>query len=258
MSARHYLLGGKVILHQDDVAGGHRAGLDAVMLAASVAGDAGHVVDLGAGVGSAGLCVAARLAHVRVTLVENSAATLALARKTLADPENAAFADRVRLLDADVALRGRERGDAGLVANMADYAIMNPPYWQKGQVRLSANDSRVAAHVLGEEGLAPWFRTAAAILRKGGRLSVIFPAQRLDSVLREMAGRFGGVAIHPLYKGANEEAGRVVVTGVKASRAPMRLMPGLVLHEERIDGAARRQWTARANAILKGEAALFI
>ena len=254
---RHSVLDGKVTLHQD-TSGSHRAGLDAVMLAASVSGDARHVVDLGAGVGSAGLCVAARLSHIKVTLVENNPVMIALAQQTLDDPDNAQFNERVSLLAADITLRGDERIHAGLITNMADCVIMNPPYWEGETVRPSPNDDRASAHILGEEGLAPWFRTASAILKSNGTLCVIFPAKRLDDLFDEMKGRFGDITLMPLYKGDNEEASRIIVRAKKASRAPMKIVPGLVLHEEKTKDATRREWTKRASAILKGEASLFI
>ena len=254
---RHHLLNGKVVLHQD-INGAHRAGLDAVMLAASVSSKASHVVDLGAGVGSAGLCVAARLPHLKITLVENNPSTFALAQKTLGDADNAALSSRITLLNADITLRGQERTDAGLIVNMADCVIMNPPYWDEDEVRHSPNGERAAAHVLGEGGLDPWFRTASGILKSNGCVHVIFPAERLDILLEQMKGRFGAISIFPLYKGENEAAPRVLVRGIKASRAAMKILPGLILHEAKTDGATRREWTAKANAILKGEASLFI
>lgn len=256
-TARHFLLDGKVVLHQE-FGNAHRAGLDAVMLAASVPDCARHVVDLGAGVGSAGLCAAARLPDLRVTLVENNPQVIEFARKTIEDQANRTIAQRITLLEADINLRGEKRIKAGLSANMVDYVIMNPPYWDEGKVRPPENEARLSAYILGEEGLVPWMRTASAILKSNGGLSVIFPAERLDVLLDAMKGRFGGLCVYPLYKGEREAASRVIVTSVKASRAPMKIWPGLILHETQEEGTARRQWTARANAILKGEASLFI
>src|SRR4030081_2178018 len=63
------VLGGTLRLRQPRR--GHRVGHDAVLLAAACPAQAGeHVVDLGAGVGAAGLAVAARAADIAVTLVE--------------------------------------------------------------------------------------------------------------------------------------------------------------------------------------------
>lgn len=275
--ARHFLLDGKVAICQS-AGGEHRAGLDAVMLAAAVSldplarspRDQGTprsvltLVDLGAGVGAAGLCVAARLARtavgqgLHVTLVENDPQTLALARLSVNDPANAGLAASIDILDADVTLRGAARAAAGLRPDMADWVIMNPPFHDPAKVRLSPNRTRAAAHVLGDDGLLPWFRTAAAIMKKDGRLALIFPAEGLARVLDGLKGRFGGVSVFPLFRGAEEPAIRVIVTATKASRAPLRLLPGLVLHEKAADESGRRDWTAAANAVLKGNASLFI
>ena len=257
---RHFVLGGKVVLHQQ-TGGAHKAGLDAVMLAASVQ-DGGksqkRIVDLGAGVGTAGLCALNRLPAATAILVENDLTTLKLANATLADPDNQWLNGRASTLKADVTLRGDERLEAGLTLNMADYVIMNPPYYDAGQVRTSDNATRQAAHVLAEGGIEPWFRTASAILVSGGMLSVIFPAAGLSNLLTLMEGRFGGISVFPLYKGVEEEATRVIVCGQKGSRAPMRLLSGLILHKPKKGDVSRREWTDEANAVLNGEAGLII
>ena len=257
---RHFVLGGKVVLYQQ-TGGAHKAGLDAVMLAASVQDDGKsqkRIVDLGAGVGSAGLCALNRLPDATAILVENDPTTLELAKATLADPDNQWLNGRASTLKADVTLRGDERLEAGLTVNMADHVIMNPPYYDAEEVRTSDNAARQAAHVLAEGGLEPWFRTASAILVSGGMLSVIFPASSLSNLLTLMEGRFGGISVFPLYKGVGEEATRVIVCGQKGSRAPMHLLSGLILHKPKKGDVSRREWTDEANAVLNGEAGLII
>ncbi len=72
------VLGGKLRLKQPT--GGHRFGHDAILLAAACPARAGErVVDLGAGVGAAGLALALRVAGTNVVLVEIDAALAALA-----------------------------------------------------------------------------------------------------------------------------------------------------------------------------------
>jgi tRNA1(Val) A37 N6-methylase TrmN6 len=83
--------------------GGHRAGMDAMMLAASVpTAFAGKLADFGAGAGAAGLAVASRCPKATITLAENAPEMAEYARQTLALPENAAIAPRCRLVEADV------------------------------------------------------------------------------------------------------------------------------------------------------------
>ncbi len=109
--------------------GGHRAGMDAMMLAAAVPTDfAGTLADLGAGAGAAALAVLSRTGASGALLVENAPQMAAFARATLALPENAALAARARVVEADVTLTGAGRIEAGLPERSADFVIMNPPF----------------------------------------------------------------------------------------------------------------------------------
>jgi tRNA1(Val) A37 N6-methylase TrmN6 len=73
-------LGGRLRLRQPK--SGHRAGHDAMLLAAATAAKPGdRVVDLGAGVGAAGLAVAKRVGALRLALVEIDERLVALARR---------------------------------------------------------------------------------------------------------------------------------------------------------------------------------
>lgn len=245
-TTRDAFLGGLVMVEQP-AKGRHRAGLDAVYLAAAVpAATSGHVVDLGAGVGTAGFCLAARLPQVTVTLVDSDAYVLSLAARALHFSENAGFAGRVRLMEADIEARGAVRHAAGLAPAMADHAIMNPPYYPDDRFRASPAEARAAAHVLGRHGLEPWFRTATDIVKEGGSLTAIFRADGLGELLQAMQGRFGAVDVVPLRPRPHSAATRILVRAIRASRAPLRLLPGFVLHEG--DGS---DFTAEARAIMR-------
>jgi len=230
-TTRDAFLGGKVHVHQPR-RGRHRAGLDAVYLAAALPdGTHGHVVDLGAGVGTAGFCAAARLPGIAVTLVEMDPEVLALAGRGLEDPENAGFADRVSLLEADITAKGSVRHAAGLTPSMADHAIMNPPYYEAERFRASPSEARAGAHMLDERGLEPWAKTATDIIREGGSLTVIFRADGLPDLLNVLKGRFGSIDVIPLRPRPDAAATRVLIRAIRASKAPLRLLPGFVLHE---------------------------
>ncbi|WEK52406.1 MAG: methyltransferase [Candidatus Kaistia colombiensis] len=223
-------LGGRVEAVQP-AKGHHRSGLDAVILAAALGtAAAGRVVDLGAGAGVAGLVLAARAKRLRLVLVEREPDLVACAIEALAQPANAGLAGRVEVVRADL-LAAATRKAAGLEAESFDHALMNPPFHDPGRVRASPDDFRARAHVLGEGGLDDWFRAAAALVRPQGTLATILPADRLPAILDACEGRFGGLTILPLHPRVDEPATRVLVRGVKGSRAAMRLLPGLVLHD---------------------------
>lgn len=225
-------LGGKIEVYQPR-ARRHRSGLDAVFLAACLPErTTGRLFDLGSGVGVAGLCAAARLPGLDVTLVERDALALKLAKDNLALAANADFASRVTVIEADIITPGRTRVTQGLKPGIADHIIMNPPFYANDRHRPSPHAERAGAHVLEKDGLHPWLRTASDLLTEGGSISVIFPADGLEDLLDAMRGRFGGTLVYPLFPRPGLSATRVLVRGTRGSRAPIKLRPGLVLHED--------------------------
>jgi tRNA1(Val) A37 N6-methylase TrmN6 len=242
-------LGGRVALVQER--GGHRAGLDAALLQAALPDEAtGNVADLGTGNGVVALSVAARAAAVRVTGIDRDADALACARAALALPHNARFSRRVHLVEADLCAPRAAREAAGLADAGFDWLLMNPPFASADRVRASPDAARRGAHVAGPEALAAWIASAAGLARARGRLAVIHRAEALPALLDALAGRFGGVRLLPFFPRPGEPASRIVVGAVRASRAPLAIRPGLVLHE--LDGS----WTDTAQALLEGRATL--
>jgi tRNA1(Val) A37 N6-methylase TrmN6 len=125
-------LGGKVEAVQP-ASGHHRSGLEAVLLAAALDSRiTGTVVDLGAGVGVAGFCAAARCKRAKVVLVERDPDLIECARLALARPGNAAFADRVRIVAADISAPQAARDEAGAGRDLADHVLLNPPFFERG------------------------------------------------------------------------------------------------------------------------------
>jgi tRNA1(Val) A37 N6-methylase TrmN6 len=225
-------LGGRVEAVQPS-AGHHRSGLEAVLLAASLETRiSGTVADLGAGVGVAGFCVAARCKRAKVVLVERDPVAIACAREALARPANAAFADRVRIVPADIASPETDRASAGIGRDLAEHVILNPPFYAPSANSRSPEPAKADAHVLGHSGLDAWFRAAASILKFGGDLTVVFRADGLETLLAAAGRRFGAFDILPIHARPDAAAHRILVRATKGSRAGLRLLPSLVLHEE--------------------------
>ncbi|ODN68902.1 methyltransferase [Methylobrevis pamukkalensis] len=155
-------LGGRVIVEQP-AQRGHRAGFDAVVLAACLPpGTVGRVADLGAGVGVAGLCAAARLALDEVIFVERDPETLALLSRNLV--RNAGLCGGLVAFASDIAAPGAARRAAGLVPGRAEHVIMNPPFHPAGRSRVSPDAARAGAHMAADGDLDRWLRTAASLL----------------------------------------------------------------------------------------------
>jgi tRNA1(Val) A37 N6-methylase TrmN6 len=238
------VLGGRLILRQPRR--GHRVGHDAILLAAATPAKTGeHVVDFGAGVGAAGLALAARMAGPSVTLLEIDPALAALAEENI---RRNAFADRVRAITLDVTAPARAFAAAGLPPGSAARVLMNPPFNDPAASRASPDADRRLAHV--SAGLAPWLRSAARLLAAGGTVTLIWRADGLADLLAALARGFGAVAVQPVHPRPDAPAIRVLVRAVKGSGAPLALLPGLVLADA--DGHP----SAAAEAVLRHGAAL--
>lgn len=214
---------------------GYRAGLDAVLLAAAasvpIAGDC-RVLDAGAGVGVVGLAIAARAPRARVTLVEIDAALAYLARS---NAERNGFADRVEVVTADIGrggslLHGATR-PPGLQPGVFTHLVSNPPYHADGSGTAPRASLRRVSHQMAAGGLERWLAFLATAARRDATLTLVHRADALDRILAALAGRFGGVRIRPVQARADRPAGRVLVSAVKGSRAPLTLLPALVLQD---------------------------
>lgn len=219
-------LGGAVMALQPQE--GYRAGVDAVLLAASVGGmpDGGRVLDAGAGVGVVGLCLARRVPDVSVVMVEREAELAALAT---ANVSRNGFADRVTVCCADL-LAGTSGGAPHLAPDSFDVVLANPPFYDAAACRPPRAALRAAAHTMAGESLDDWLRALARLARPGGRATVIHRADALPALLAAFARRFGGVTVRPIQPREGADAHRVLVSGIKGSRGPLRLLPALVLH----------------------------
>jgi tRNA1(Val) A37 N6-methylase TrmN6 len=240
------VLGGALRLRQPRR--GHRVGHDAILLAAACPAQAGeHVVDLGAGVGAAGLALAARARDIAVTLVEIDPDLAALAA------DNAALngmAARVRSIVLDAAAPARAFAAARLAPESVARVLMNPPFNDPVRQKTSPDRRRRLAHAAPREALTAWIRTAARLLRPRGTLTVIFRADGLVDLGRALDSVFGAVAVLPVYPKPDEPAIRILVRATKASRAPLALLPGLVLSDAGGHPTPQAEAVLRAGAIL--------
>lgn len=232
--------------------GGHRAGMDAMMLAAAVPpAFSGQLADFGAGAGAAGLAVISRCERALATLVERSPDMAAFAEASLAHPANQHLSDRAKVLRADVALTGRARNAAGLGDNQFDFVIMNPPF-NAGEDRATPDTLRREAHVMADGLFEAWVRSAAACVKPRGGIAIIARPVSLAEILDALAGRFGNAELMAVHPHADRAAIRIVVRAVLGARGKLSLLPPLVLHEK--DG---KRLLPHADAISNGTATLF-
>jgi tRNA1(Val) A37 N6-methylase TrmN6 len=235
------VLGGRVRLLQP--ARGYRAGADAALLAAACDARPGErVIEAGCGAGAALLAAATRRQEARFTGLERDPAAAALARRNVAQN---GLEDRVEILVGDVAQRF-----SGLGLPAFDAALSNPPFFDEpGALRPPSPERRGAW--IADDGLAAWTGFLKKAVREGGTITVIHRADRLADLLALLGDKCGSFQVRPVHPFTDAPAKRVLVRAVKTGKAPLQLLPALVLHDR-----AGGKHTPQAEAILRGRAAL--
>lgn len=214
--SRDAFLGGRLHLWQPR--SGYRAGVDPVLLAATVQARPGQrVLELGCGVGAAILCLAARVPDLKLTGVELLEDHAEIARRNGAGALEVVTSD---LRDMPLHLRQRQ----------FDHVLANPPYFNRSASITSADPARESAH--GEHTpLRDWVRIAAKRLAPKGQAHFIHRAERLPDLLRAMPADLGSVEVLPLAPRQGRPAELVILRARKNGRAAFRLHATFVLHE---------------------------
>lgn len=228
-------LGGRLTLAQT---AGYRAAIDPVLLAASVRlSDGAVAAEFGCNAGAAVLSAAILNPAARFIGVEQDAAAAGLADINV---RNNSLQDRVEIVTGD-ALAWRPD-------HQLDAVFFNPPFFDDpASLRAPSDDKRAAW--INEAGLPAWIAAGLKRLREGGRLTLIQRADRLADILAALEGKAGAVSVLPIHPRAGLPAKRVIVSAVKVSRGPLRILPGLVLH----DGGSGA-YMPNVDAILRGAA----
>ena len=240
-STENLILGGRVRLKQAKL--GYRVGMDAALLAAACdAAPATRVLEAGCGVGGALLAAAARRPEARFVGVERDLAALGLVQENIALNQ---LEDRVEARLGDVA-----SGFKSLGLPPFDAAMANPPFFDDASALRGPRPERRDAYIA-DVGFAVWAAFLLKSVREGGAITVIHRADRLADMLAALAFKAGSFRIRPIHPFADEPAKRVLIRATKTGKAPLVLLPPLVMHER---GGAKH--TAEAEAILYGEADL--
>lgn len=242
-TTRDGFLGGRLTIRQPRK--GYRAGVDPVLLAASVPAVVGEtVLDLGCGVGTAALCLARRTGAT-VVGVEVQPGYAALAR---ANGEENAIDFTVH--EADITALPE-----ALKAQSFDHVIVNPPYFAEALGTRAADEGRARAFS-DALPLAVWADAALRRLRPGGRLTLIQRIERLPEVLSAIDGRAGALRVLPIMGRVGRPPDRFLLTARKGARGPFVMESPFIMHLGAAHTQDRPDYTPTADAILRDAAAL--
>lgn len=237
-------LGGRVRLWQPKA--GYRAGIDPVLLAASIPAKAGQsVLELGCGAGPALCCLGWRVPGLTLAGVEVQPAYADLAARNLAANHLEGEITLADLLELPSTLRQRS----------FDHVMANPPYFRENQ-RRSAED---AGRELGRAGPAPledWVAVAARRVKPGGHATFVQRAERLPELLSAMSKYLGSLELMPLIPRPGRGPRLILARGRKGGRADFRFHAGMILHCGESHQGDHEQYTDAINAVLREGASL--
>ena len=222
---------------------GFRTSLDTIMLAAACpAKDGDHVLDAGCGVGAAGFCVLERLKGISLSGVDVDADFIEMARKNIA--LNNFDSQQVEFSCEDIDLYRRHDKP------IYDHVISNPPYMNAGEYMTSPHAKKAIAIGHQDDGLTleKWIKALHRLVKPKGSVTIIHRADYTDQIIKALGHRFGAVEIIPLWSKQGGEAKRVIIRARKDRKAPCKILPGIIVHED------NGEYTQRADDILRGRA----
>ncbi len=235
-----YLLNKRVKIFQPD--DGYRASIDAVFLSALVsqAAPGERILDIGSGTGAVSLCLAHRFPKCHITGLE--------IQPRLAELSNLSAAangfDNLHYINCDI------RQPLPAVDNCSfHHVISNPPYTDHDMP--SPNPGKAFAHNHQQFDLPSWIAFALKMMRPKGYFYMINRTEAIEEILAGLHKKAGAITIVPLHSKEGRPAKRVLVSARKDSKAPAKILPGLVVH------TADGKYTQQAEQILRQAEPLF-
>lgn len=219
---------------------GYRFSIDALLLAHFAAPKkSDRVVDLGAGSGVIALMLAALHPAIEIHGVELQTAMADRARRSAAIN---GLQERVKIVAGDV----REI-EALFSSRTFDLVVANPPYRVAASGRINPDaEKRVARHEI-QTKLQDFLRAAGYLLRRGGKIAMVYPATRLVDLLHDMREqRLEPKRMQLVHSFKGAEASLALVEGIREGRAELKLLPPLTIYDE------KRNYTPEARALLSG------
>ncbi len=247
-----YVLDKRVQLYQAPK--GFRTSMDSIMLAAACPAQSGEtILDLGCGVGSAGLCALYRVKSAKLLGVDIQSDHIDIAKRNAAINGMEEFASFLCSDIRDLELGNMDAFNIGTF----DHVICNPPYKKAGSHKHSPSLAKAQAmgHIDHDISLQNWIDCAWNHIKGQGSLTIIHEAGQCDSILHGLYGarggrRFGNIEILPIYTKYAQPAKRVIIRAWKHKKGDSKLLPSITLHNT--DGSH----TKEADAILRDGKAL--
>ena len=239
------ILGGAVKVTQPKA--GYRVAIDPILLSGAVQ-LLPHmtILDVGCGVGAAGLCVLARAQKNQVPLgrltgVDCQKIFVELARDNIRLNN---FDANAQFLICDIA----EPVDI-LAGQIFDCVISNPPFLSADSADPSPDASKTLSNIESTADLSMWIKYCARKLKPNGEFTMIHRADRMAEIChRLMECRLNNISILPLLPKLGDAAKRIIIQARAHTTPKTTLLSGHVMHNQ--DGS----YTALTSRLLQGDA----
>jgi tRNA1Val (adenine37-N6)-methyltransferase len=221
---RNHFFNGKVVLHQPQ--SGYRFSIDAVILSHLACPQPGEsVLDLGTGCGVIPILLAFRHPDLLLTGVEIQASLASLARQNVEENQ---MAERIRIVEGDMAKLSLTD-----IGGPVDLVVTNPPYRKLDSGRINADAQRAVARHEIKINLAVLLLTARRMLRKAGRVAIIYPSVRTVDLLTTMRS----VGLEPktltmIHSTVSAPARLIAVTGNHGGRPGLAINAPIYLYRD--------------------------
>jgi len=236
-------LGGRLCITQPKK--GFRAGIDSVLLGASVSADSEKILDIGAGVGTAGLVGYLLSRAAQTLLVEAQPEMVALAKRNIAQN---GLEEHCAAICCNIGEGGPVRFAAGIVPDHFSSVIANPPFFEANSGTLAPVVARADARHRGVLSLDDWVRVACSAVAPKGEILFINRIEHLGELLDAFQKRLGDIAVLPLASRVGQAPTRFLIRGIKGSKAPTRLLYPFVVH-----GETGNDYTPELADVLRGK-----
>lgn len=205
---------------------GYRFSIDAVLLAHFVdLSRVKRVVDLGTGNGVIPLLTAGREENCELTGVEFQEDMVKRARRNVSMN---GLDERVKIVHADI-----KRIEDCLTGGYADLVLSNPPFWRKGEGRISSNKEEALARHEIEVDLGDIVAKADYLLRQGGRLAIIQRADRLEEMMMLFKqNKFCLKRMRMIHSRIDHPAKLVLLEGQKNGHGKLDILPPMVIYQQ--------------------------
>ena len=223
---KNKFLGGRLKVFQQKH--GFRAGHDSVILASAIPAKEGEkCLELGIGCGVVSLCLSQRVKNLKIVGIENNAEVLNLTRRNISMND---MDKNITVIKGNLDRGIRDFPE--LKRQTFNHVFSNPPYYIENEIVFPLDDSKKNAYTGNKDTLKVWLKIALTFVKSRGSVTFINHIKNFPEMLNIFTTTMGDVKITPIFSNREKPASRVIISGTRDSKKPIKLNNGLVLNNQ--------------------------